>query len=211
MYIAHNTLSFALRCSYDTTKIALSFALFALANHARVQDALRAEIFATLGAQRDDASTLDSNLTSGMKYLDMVFKETVRFACPPLMPRTLVQDLRLGSHTIPARTQLFLYVHGLHHDVRHWQCPDVFEPERFAPEAVRLRHKFAYLPFGYGKRSCIGERFAKQYFKQTLIVLLRKYRVLPVTEWHEIELCFAPVLGTKEPIQIRFEKLQTAQ
>ena len=42
--------------------------------------------------------------------------------------------------------------------------PDVFKPERWlrANTDQGLRHKFAYMPFGFGARRCLGKRYAEQ-------------------------------------------------
>lgn len=41
-----------------------------------------------------------------------------------------------------------------------WDEPDAFKPERFPvdqPVPNEATHEFKYLPFGGGKRKCIGE------------------------------------------------------
>ena len=45
--------------------------------------------------------------------------------------------------------------------------PDSFKPERWlrdssASAEYGLRHKFAFMPFGFGARRCLGKRYAEQ-------------------------------------------------
>jgi cytochrome P450 len=64
-----------------------------------------------------------------------------------------------------------------HRDARFFECPDQFNPERFAPErAERIPH-YAYIPFGAGPHVCIGNTFAMM--EMTLIVptILQQFRV----------------------------------
>jgi len=51
-------------------------------------------------------------------------------------------------------------VHQIHHDPRFWDHPETFDPSRFLPQASGDRPRSAYLPFGGGRRLCIGRSFA---------------------------------------------------
>ena len=55
---------------------------------------------------------------------------------------------------------MIIPVHALHHDERFWPDPETFDPTRFLPENARGHHRSAYLPFGGGRRVCIGTSFA---------------------------------------------------
>ncbi|CAK4086024.1 unnamed protein product [Aphanomyces euteiches] len=58
----------------------------------------------------------------------------------------------------------------MHRNPRYWSQPDDFLPERFientpewmADEQLRRgsNHTFFYLPFSFGSKNCIGQRFA---------------------------------------------------
>ncbi len=52
-----------------------------------------------------------------------------------------------------------------------WDEPDLFDPDRFSPEATKARHKLAYLPFGSGPRSCMGMGFAMLEITAVLVKL----------------------------------------
>ena len=45
-------------------------------------------------------------------------------------------------------------------DARYHANPEVFDPERWRPEAKAALPRFAYFPFGGGARQCIGDGFA---------------------------------------------------
>ena len=46
----------------------------------------------------------------------------------------------------------------LHRHARLWDDPDAFDIDRFAGKGGR--HRFQYLPFGAGRRTCVGAQFA---------------------------------------------------
>jgi cytochrome P450 len=48
----------------------------------------------------------------------------------------------------------------MHRDERFYPNPMSFEPERWLDDRQIGRPKMAYIPFGAGPRSCIGEGFA---------------------------------------------------
>jgi cytochrome P450 len=69
----------------------------------------------------------------------------------------------------------------LHRHVKLWENPGRFDPERFSPNASAARPRFSYLPFGGGKRICIGAAFALAEATVLLATLAQRYslRVVP--------------------------------
>ena len=58
----------------------------------------------------------------------------------------------------------------------YWDRPEVFDPERFTPDRVRQRHRYAHFPFGGGPHQCLGMHLF--YLEAQLIVatILSRYR-----------------------------------
>lgn len=61
-----------------------------------------------------------------------------------------------GSYVVPSGAELHIDIFNLHRNPEFWPNPDVFDPDRFLPDAVEKRHPFAYIPFSAGSRNCIG-------------------------------------------------------
>ncbi|PKK16692.1 25-hydroxyvitamin D-1 alpha hydroxylase, mitochondrial-like, partial [Columba livia] len=61
---------------------------------------------------------------------------------------------------------------------RHFPAPDSFRPERWLRRDVPC-HPFASLPFGVGKRSCVGRRVAELQIHQALAQILLRFEVRP--------------------------------
>lgn len=73
---------------------------------------------------------------------------------------------------------VWIPIHGFHHDPKHFPEPDKFMPERFSAENKNLRNDDAYIPFGIGPRSCIANRFALMEVKAYLYHLLLEFEVV---------------------------------
>jgi cytochrome P450 len=119
---------------------------------------------------------------NGTPYLDAVIAEVHRLhSAVHSTSRVVVSEVRMVSSKgkqillVPG-TRLYISFHHLHANERLWG-PDVhqFVPERFLDEKRKTKEHF--MPFGYGKRMCVGFKFAELAAKLYLILLLRNYEV----------------------------------
>jgi cytochrome P450 len=78
-------------------------------------------------------------------------------ACPKL--RRAIEDDVVGRHHSRRGTTVIIPIHHIHHDERWWPDPEAFDPGRFRV-TDRTGPRSAYLPFGGGRRICIGQSFA---------------------------------------------------
>jgi cytochrome P450 len=109
----------------------------------------------------------------------MVVEETLRLFPPAFaINRMALAEDRIGGHVIHKGTLITISPYVTHRNPRLWPSPTRFEPERFAPDQVAARPRFAYLPFGGGPRVCIGNSFAMMEATILLAQIAQKYRLL---------------------------------
>ena len=78
------------------------------------------------------------------------------------VPRSAAVDAKLGEYTIPKGTQVFQNMTSVHFDPELFPDPHRFDPTRhLATEDGRFVPSPHVLPFGTGRRRCLGEVLAK--------------------------------------------------
>ena len=115
-----------------------------------------------------------------MKCLFQVVKEVIRLFSPvPFLFRTASEDVDLGNgYCAPKGSSVVAMCCDTHRDPNLYPDPDRFDPDRFSPENSYGRHPYAYVPFGAGRRFCIGYKFAMMELKTMLSVVIRRIKVV---------------------------------
>ncbi|XP_047121546.1 cytochrome P450 6j1-like isoform X1 [Schistocerca piceifrons] len=146
-----------------TSATAMSFTLYQLALNPDIQQRLRQELREAVGRH---GGQLGYDAINDCTYLDMVVSETLRVhppggtlekTCTAAYPLTTASG---RPFTLQTGSLLVVSILGLHLDPRYFPHPERFDPERFSPDNKDRTALKAYMPFGLGPRSCIGQRFA---------------------------------------------------
>ncbi len=173
--ITDNILTF-IAAGHETTAVALSWTFALLAKNPDCAARLRAEIDDVTGG----GPVLPQH-TAKLTYARQVFNEAMRLYPPaPIIARTVARAFEIEGVELPVGSIVLVPIYAIHRHRRLWTAPDAFDPDRFAPDAARARHRFAFMPFGAGQRICIGSSFAAMEAVAILAVLAKAVTLLPV-------------------------------
>ena len=84
------------------------------------------------------------------------------------------RDERLGGHLIPAGIVILAAIHVICHDPEVFPNPDQFDPDRFSPEASKMRPNTSFPMFGFGSRRCPGYNWAYAEIITALSIIVRQ-------------------------------------
>lgn len=157
---------------HETTAQALSWTWYLLSQHPAEEAKFHAELERVLGGQTPRFEDL-----AELRYTRMVLEEAMRLYPPAhTMSREALGDDVIEGHGVAKGSVVSIVPWLIHRHRLLWEKPDVFDPERFAPERVSARPRFAYIPFGGGPRICIGASFAMTEALIILAMLGQRYR-----------------------------------
>jgi cytochrome P450 len=125
------------------------------------------------------AEELDGD--SDEEYLTATIQEIMRRR-PVLInaePRLVKQPIEIGGFAYPPGVILFANAYLVHHDPQIYPEPYAFRPERFLENPPGT---YTWIPFGGGRRRCLGANFALLEMKLVLRTVLRRVEPLPVSE-----------------------------
>lgn len=147
---------------FETSSIAISYALYELALNPEIQKKLRNEI--TTALEKHDGE-VSYDIIQEIKYLDMFVSESLRlhspiFSLSRICTKTYeFPPARKGDRKpiiIEPGTPVIIPVMAIHYNPDIYPEPDKFNPERFTEENKAKRPKYSYLAFGEGPRICLG-------------------------------------------------------
>ncbi|KAF3639056.1 putative inactive receptor kinase-like [Capsicum annuum] len=143
-----------LMASMDTSATSVEWILTELLRHPHVMKKLQKELEEVVGIDR----MVEESDLKNLSYLDMVIKEALRLhSAAPLLIHDYIEDCVVDGFFVQKGSRVIVNVYAAQRDPNAWPEPDKFLPERFVGSSVDLRgHDFQLLPFGSGRRSCLG-------------------------------------------------------
>ncbi|MEV5485515.1 MULTISPECIES: cytochrome P450 [Streptomyces] len=113
------------------------------------------------------------------RYLEAVVKEVLRLRTVIYgSGRLLDKPLRLGGYDIPAGWAAIPMFSLIHQDSEVYPEPQEFRPERFLDESAKAAQK-SFLPFGGGRRYCVGAQLAMMEMKVIIREVLQRVELTP--------------------------------
>lgn len=78
-----------------------------------------------------------------------------------LMEYFFFRDVNLNGYRIPAGSQVVPLINCVHMDPNLWDEPNTFNPSRFIDESGKIKRPEYFMPFGVGRRMCLGDVLAR--------------------------------------------------
>lgn len=138
-----------------------------------------------------------------MPALDAFIGEVLRLH-PPLVTlmRAVMRDFAYKGHVFEPGTTLVISPYVSH------RVPEVFpDPERFDPTRPAPKSVFASIPFGGGRRKCVGNAFALLQVQSIFCALLARYEFEPVDPPESyVDIMPSLILRPSEPCLLRYRR-----
>jgi cytochrome P450 len=139
-------------------------------------------------------------------YLTATVQETLRSrpVIPNAAPRLVVAPVEIGGWSYPPGVCLVANAYLIHHDPEIYPDPYTFRPERFLDEPPGT---YTWIPFGGGRRRCLGASFAMLEMNVVLRALLSDAELRPAPGGVEIArrraITISPRRGAKTVLRDR--------
>jgi cytochrome P450 len=161
----------------ETTTSQIRWGLLYLMSHPDIQTKIQQEIDEVVG--RHHMPSMEDKLR--MPYVDAFIMEITRKAtlAPLGFYHRVLQDVEVNGYLIPEGTIATQNLWAVHHDPKLWGDPFSFRPERFINEKGQAVKPEYLIPFGIGKRYCLGEPLARMELFLYITAILQKFTILP--------------------------------
>jgi cytochrome P450 len=164
--------------------------------------------FERLAREPAVVSRLTEELDSGQgeEYLTATIHEILRLrpVLPNAEPRLTKQPVTICGYRYPPGVSLLASAYLVQHDPELYPEPYAFRPERFLGQTPGT---YTWIPFGGGRRRCLGASFALQEMKIVLSQVLTRFELAPGTARPEPtgrrSITFSPGQGARVVLRAR--------
>ena len=161
---------------HETSANALTWSLALLSAYPAARERLEEELAAVL-PDRDPAAADVPRLP----WARAVVSEALRLYPPAwTIERDALADDDVAGTPVPAGSMVAISPYLVHRHPGFWSDPAGFDPGRFLPGGdgdIATRHRYAFIPFGGGRRACVGASFAELETVLVLATIARRFRL----------------------------------
>jgi cytochrome P450 len=183
---------------HETSALVLTMTLFEIAQYPEIQSRLRREIHEATGGQTVKPADIPR-----LEFMSQVVNEAMRLYPPIwLMGRESLENDQIGPYRIKKGATVVVPIRSIHRMETFYAEPSRFMPDRWTAEFERSLPRAAFMPFGYGTRSCIGAGFALLEIQIALAMILQKFSLTLESE-KEVDLQPAATSRPRREIMIR--------
>ena len=157
----------------DTVASITSFALYALLKHPDLLERVREEadeLFA-------DGEPTDEGMRRMITTRNVLMETMRMYPVGPALSRTVNNSFEFGGYRIPDGTNLLIATTVTHNLPEFFPEPQRFDIDRYSPERREHVQPGAYVPFGLGHHSCMGQGFAEVQMVLTIAALLHRAEI----------------------------------
>ena len=179
----------------ETTSSSLLWSFFYLLHHPECQGKIHDEINAHIG--RDRLPSLEDK--PKLDYTNAFMHEAMR--CTAFVPMSVFHftysEIKYKGYTIPPDTMLVSSLYHVLHDPDYFPEPEKFRPERFLDSQGKFKPDERVVPFGIGKRYCLGKSLAEKEYFLFFVGLMQGFEVskVPGTTLPSYAVKDVPVIG----------------
>jgi len=193
----------------ETTSTTLTWSVLYMSKYPKVQKKVQQEILATIGQSRPIRMDDKPNLP----YTEAVTQEILRLTCiaPLAVPHYTTGDIDVGKYCIPKGTVVMPNLHRITRNPIAFKDPNTFNPERFLDSSGKYVKNDFNIPFGIGKRDCLGKSLALTETFLFFASLMQRYHFTTTTNPEELDL--TPTIQVTQippPAEVIITKLSTS-
>ncbi|KAG5667172.1 hypothetical protein PVAND_015167 [Polypedilum vanderplanki] len=158
----------------SSTAITIDLALMSMLLYPEIQRKIHKEIDEVLGENSEMPRYIDRNR---MPYTEAVLLEVQRMYSVASVsgPRRTMKATTLGGYDLPKYTTILIGLATVHKDEDYWKDPHNFRPERFLDENNKIYNTERVLPFGAGRRKCLGDQLARAALFTFFVGILKEF------------------------------------
>ncbi|XP_048504683.1 cytochrome P450 18a1 isoform X2 [Athalia rosae] len=143
----------------ETIKTTLEWAVVLMLHHPEAAKAVQEELDHVVGRSRmPELEDLPFLPITESTILEVLRRSSI---IPLGTTHATTREVKLNGFTIPAGAQVVPLLHAVHMDPDLWNEPQAFRPDRFISAEGKVCKPEYFMPFGVGRRMCLGDVLAR--------------------------------------------------